>query len=86
MRSLGPGIAACGLPDDQCREQSAVLRKKLKRGWWKEVVCTLLEHGSGLPEGSSFWTEIAYLQSKRSICPFDDQPCNRVKVAGGGRR
>lgn len=23
---------------------------------------------------------------KRSICPSDDQPCNRVKVAGGGRR
>lgn len=26
------------------------------------------------------------LRGKRSICPSDDQPCNRVKVAGGGRR
>jgi len=59
---VGLAVKACGLPDDQCRELSAALRKKLKRGWWKEVVCTLLEHGSGIPEDSDFWTEIAYLQ------------------------
>lgn len=59
---ISSALKACGVKGKDRKREFAELRKSLKRGHWRAVVKRLLELGGDEDEGTSFWTEIAYLK------------------------
>lgn len=64
---IGAALKACGVKGKDRKREFANLRKSLKRGHWRVVVQRLLELGGDEEEGSSFWTEIAYLKKHGTV-------------------